>query len=85
LPRSTFLDELAEGELPPGVEIHTLAAVRDWVCPLPSTRLRGANAVTVPLGHSSLVVSPMVYERILAILRPGKAQESRLANLRAVR
>ncbi|HTM21605.1 MAG TPA: alpha/beta fold hydrolase [Kofleriaceae bacterium] len=85
LPRSTFLDELAEGELPPGVEIHTLAAVRDWVCPLPSTRLRGANAVTVPLGHSSLVVSPMVYERILAILRPGKTQESRLANLRAVR
>src|SRR5688500_6704835 len=55
LPRSRFLDELAEGELPQEVEIHTLAAVRDWVCPLPSTRLRGANSVTVPLGHSSLV------------------------------
>src|SRR6185503_1603828 len=57
LPRSRFLDELNQGPLPPEVEIYTLAAVRDWVCPLPSTRLKGATAVTVPLGHSSLVIS----------------------------
>jgi len=74
LPRSRFLDELSEGPVPPGSEVHTLAAVRDWVCPLPSTRMRGASAVTVPLGHSSLVVSPLVYQRILQILRPGRLQ-----------
>ena len=28
-----------------------------------------ATATTVPLGHSSLVVSPEVYKRIIAILR----------------
>jgi hypothetical protein len=72
LPRSRFLDELNQGPLPPDVEVHTVAAVRDWVCPLPSTRVRGANAVTVPMGHSSLVVSPEVYRRITGILAPGE-------------
>lgn len=72
LPRSRFIDELTSGELPPEVEVHTVAAARDWVCPLPSTRLRGAHAVTVPLGHSSLVVSPVVYKRLMAILRPDR-------------
>jgi pimeloyl-ACP methyl ester carboxylesterase len=76
LPRSGFLDELALGDLPPEVEVHTVAAARDWVCPLPSTRLRGAHAVTVPLGHSSLVVSPLVYKRLMAILRPSTTEES---------
>ncbi len=70
LPRSRFLDELTQGPLPPGLEVHTLAAVRDWVCPLPSTRMSGAHSVTVPLGHSSLVVSEEVYRRIKNILRP---------------
>ncbi|HKE13668.1 MAG TPA: alpha/beta fold hydrolase [Kofleriaceae bacterium] len=69
LPRSRFLDELSQGPLPPDVDIYTLAAVRDWVCPLPSTRLRGATSVTVRMGHSSLVVSEEVFSRILSILR----------------
>lgn len=69
LPRSRFLDELAQGPMPPGVELYTLAAARDWVCPLPSTRMPGAKAVTVPLGHSSLVVSEEVYRRLKNILR----------------
>jgi pimeloyl-ACP methyl ester carboxylesterase len=70
LPRSRFLDELAQGPLPPEVEIYTLAAARDWVVPLGTTRLPGATAVTVPLGHSSLVVSEGVYARLVHILRP---------------
>ena len=70
LPRSRFLDELAQGSLPPGVEVHTIAAARDWVVPLGTTRLTGANAVTVPLGHSSLVVSEEVYRRVVNALRP---------------
>lgn len=72
LPRSRFLDELNQGSLPPEVDVYTVAAARDWVCPLPSTRLRGASAVTVPMGHSSLVVSPEVYRRITGILNQGE-------------
>jgi triacylglycerol lipase len=70
LPRSHFLDELAQGPIPPGVEVTTIAAARDWVVPLPTTRLQGANATTVPLGHSSLVVSEEVYRRVINTLRP---------------
>jgi triacylglycerol lipase len=73
LPRSRFLDELAQGSLPPEVELYTLAAARDWVCPLPSTRMSGAKAITVPLGHSSLVVSEEVYQRLKNILRPDSS------------
>ena len=71
LPKSRFLDELAQGPLPPDVEIHTLAAARDWVVPLSRTRVPGASNVTVPLGHSSLVVAEDVYRRLVGILRPG--------------
>ena len=70
LPRSRFLDELAQGPIPPGVEVHTIAAARDWVVPLATTRLTGASASTVPLGHSSLVVSEEVYRRVVHTLRP---------------
>ena len=70
LPRSRFLDELAQGPLPTGVDYYTLAAARDWVCPLPSTRIPGVKAITVPLGHSSLVVSEEVYKRLKNVLRP---------------
>lgn len=70
LPRSRFLDELSQGPLPREVDYYTIAAARDWVCPLPSTKLRQATSVIVPLGHSSLVVSSEVYRRIRDILRP---------------
>jgi triacylglycerol lipase len=76
LPRSRFLDELAQGPNPPGVDIYTIAAARDWVVPLRTTRVAGSTAVTVPLGHSSLVVSEDVYRRLVHILRaPGKASD----------
>ncbi|MCE9574516.1 MAG: alpha/beta fold hydrolase [Deltaproteobacteria bacterium] len=69
LPRSRFLDELAQGPTPPGTEVYTIAAARDWVVPLKTTRISGATSVTVPLGHSSLVVSDDVYDRLIQILR----------------
>jgi triacylglycerol lipase len=75
LPRSRFLDELAQGPMPPGTDVHTIAAARDWVVPLATTRMTGANAVTVPLGHSSLVVSEEVYRRIVSALRPARGTE----------
>jgi len=74
LPRSRFLDELAQGAIPPGVEVSTIAAARDWVVPLSTTRMPGVNAMTVPLGHSSLVVSEEVYRRVVNTLRPPHEQ-----------
>ena len=71
LPRSRFLDELAQGPMPPDVEIHSLSAARDWVVPLRRTRMTGAQTTTVPLGHSSLVVAEDVYRRLSSILRPS--------------
>jgi len=84
LPRSRFLDELAQGPMPPGVEVTTIAAVRDWVVPLPTTRLTGASAATVPLGHSSLVLSEEVYRRVIHTLRPEHGAEAGSADDPAV-
>ncbi len=76
LPRSRFLDELAQGPVPPGTEVYTIAAARDWVVPLKTTRVAGATAVTVPLGHSSLVVSDDVYDRLIQILRAPEREDA---------
>ncbi len=74
LPRSRFLDELAQGSIPPGVEVSTIAAAREWVVSLATTRLPGTSSMTVPLGHSSLVVSEEVYRRVVHTLRPPREQ-----------
>jgi hypothetical protein len=74
LPRSRFLDELAQGPIPPGVEVYTIAAARDWVVPPATTRISGAASSVVPLGHSSLVVSEEVYRRVVNALRPPHEQ-----------
>jgi pimeloyl-ACP methyl ester carboxylesterase len=77
LPRSKFLRELEKGPLPPKVQMYTIAAARDWVCPPASTPLAGATPVIVPLGHSSLVVSEDVYQKIkAALLAPPKAPQN---------
>jgi pimeloyl-ACP methyl ester carboxylesterase len=72
LPRSRFLDELNQGPLPPDVDVVTLAAARDWICPVWSTKLRGATNITLPMGHSSLVVSGEVYKRLVSVLRADR-------------
>jgi pimeloyl-ACP methyl ester carboxylesterase len=73
LPGSEFLSELHQGSLPNEVEFTTIAAERDWICPLDATQLEGAHAITVPLGHSSLVVSEQVYRKVLWALRKEDA------------
>lgn len=64
LPGSAFLAELADGPLPDGVQVYTIAAQRDWLCPPSATVLPGARRIEVPLGHSSLVVSELVYAEV---------------------
>ena len=73
LPNSEFLSELHQGPLPNQVEFTTIAAERDWLCPPEATQLEGAHAITVPLGHSSLVVSEVVYRKVLWALRKEAA------------
>lgn len=73
LPGSEFLDDLHQGALPNEVEFTTIAAERDWICPPEATQLEGAHAITVPLGHSSLVVSEVVYRKVLWALRKEDA------------
>ncbi len=75
LPRSKFLDELHKGSLPKDVDMYTIAAARDWVCPPKSTKIRGAKAVVVPMGHAGLVVSGDVYGRIRNILRNPRKRD----------
>ena len=81
MPQSEFLKELDQGPLPADVGYYTIAAARDWVCPLASTKLPGATTLTVPLGHSSLVVSEQVYQHIRWALRhePAMPQPGRVA------
>jgi hypothetical protein len=69
LPNSRFLRELNDGPLPRGVQYYTIAAQRDWVCPIESTGLDGAESFVVPMGHSSLVVSEEVYRHVIWALR----------------
>jgi pimeloyl-ACP methyl ester carboxylesterase len=69
LPNSRFLRELHSGPLPESVQFFTITAQRDWVCPPSSTPLEGAESLTVPLGHSSLVMSEEVYRHVLWALR----------------
>ena len=69
LPYSSFLVELQKGTLPPEVEYFSIAAERDWVCPLSSTYLQGAHLVTVPFGHAGLVMSDETYEKVVDVLK----------------
>ncbi len=68
LPGSRFLRELHRGELPEAVDFYTIAAERDWVCPPTSSGLSGAEPISVPLGHSSLVMSEQVYRHVRLLL-----------------
>ncbi len=43
LPGSPFLRELAERPLPPGAEVVSIGAIRDWLAPLSSTVLDGSD------------------------------------------
>jgi len=74
LPHSSFLADLEKGPLPPEVEYFSIAAERDWVCPLASTYLQGAHLVTVPFGHAGLVMSEETYGKVVEVLqRPPQA------------
>ncbi len=64
LPGSPFLRELGEGPIPPGAEVISVGAERDWLAPLPSTMLSGVRHLALPTGHSGLLVEAEVVDVI---------------------
>ena len=69
LPGSPFLRALAEGPIPPGAEVISVGAERDWLAPLPSTMLSGVRHLALPTGHSGLLVEAEVADVIDGLLR----------------
>jgi len=69
LPGSPFLRELAERPLPPGADVVSIGALRDWLAPLQSTVLDGVRHIALPTGHSGLLVDAEVAEVVVSILR----------------
>lgn len=70
LPGSPFLRELAESPLPPGVDVTSIGALRDWLAPVASTVLEGVRHIAVPTGHSGLLVEEQVGDIVASLLRP---------------
>ena len=68
LPGSTFLRELGEMPMPTEPEVVTVAAERDWLAPPHTTTLPGARHLTVPTGHSGLLVDEGVANTVSGIL-----------------
>ena len=60
LPDSAFLRELAEGPLPDGVEVFSVAGERDRLAPPASTRLPGCEHICLPTNHAGLLVDAQV-------------------------
>lgn len=73
LPGSAFLHELAALPLPPGPEVVTIAAERDWLAPPRTTVLPGARQVSIATGHSGLLVDDQVAHLVSRLLR-GEAE-----------
>jgi pimeloyl-ACP methyl ester carboxylesterase len=69
LPGSPFLRELADRPLPPGAQVVSIGAIRDWLAPLSSTALDGVRHIALPTGHSGLLVDAEVAEVVVEILR----------------
>jgi pimeloyl-ACP methyl ester carboxylesterase len=69
LPASAFLRELREGPLPDGVEVVSVAGDRDYMAPVESTMLSGVRHVSLPTGHSGLLVEEAAADLVDGILR----------------
>jgi triacylglycerol lipase len=68
LPGSFFLKELHTGPIPEDVEVYALEAVNDRIVPPCAERLPDIKVLKVDFGHTSLVLSDEVFEKIREIL-----------------
>jgi pimeloyl-ACP methyl ester carboxylesterase len=75
LPGSQFLRELAERPLPVGAEVVSIGAGRDWLAPVSSTILDGVRNITLPTGHSGLLVDGEVADVVADLLLEAERAE----------
>jgi pimeloyl-ACP methyl ester carboxylesterase len=76
LPGSQFLRELAERPLPAGAEVVSIGAGRDWLAPVASTVLDGVRNITLPTGHSGLLVDGEVADVVADLLLQAETAPS---------
>jgi pimeloyl-ACP methyl ester carboxylesterase len=69
LPGSPFLRDLAETPMPPGVDVVSIGALRDWLAPVSTTVFEGVRHLSLPTGHSGLLVDVEVADRVAELLR----------------
>ncbi|HEX4404051.1 MAG TPA: alpha/beta fold hydrolase, partial [Polyangia bacterium] len=79
LPGSPFLRELAETPLPPGVDVVSVGALRDWLAPVARTVLDGVRHVSVSSSHSGLLVDDEVAGVVDGLLRAPGPREAPVA------
>jgi pimeloyl-ACP methyl ester carboxylesterase len=80
LPGSPFLRELTERPLPPGADVVSIGALRDWLAPVASTILDGVRHIALSTGHSGLLVDAEVAQVVVDILREPDSE--RTSNVR---
>jgi pimeloyl-ACP methyl ester carboxylesterase len=68
LPGSPFLRELGEMPLPKGADVVSIGAVRDWLAPVSTTILDGVRHISLPTGHSGLLVDGEVAKVVADLL-----------------
>ena len=70
LPGSSFLQELGDAPLPPGIRMRQIHANSDAFCPAPGPQkgVSPRDYLILPGGHSSLVVTRRFYEATLEFL-----------------
>jgi hypothetical protein len=76
LPGSPFLRELAESPLPPGVDVVSIGALRDWLAPVARTVLDGVRHIAIPTGHSGLLVDEHVADVVAELLQANSGENS---------
>lgn len=68
LPDSQFLRDLADGELPDGVDIVCISGDRDRLAPPERTILAGVRHICLPTNHAGLLVDERVADVVSEVL-----------------
>jgi pimeloyl-ACP methyl ester carboxylesterase len=76
LPDSQFLRDLADGELPEGVDIVCISGDRDRLAPPERTALAGVRHICLPTNHAGLLVDEQVASVVAEILSSPTVTEA---------
>jgi len=68
LPGSAFLRELEDIPLPSEVDVVAVTAERDWLTPPTRSLLHGVRHISLPTGHTGLIMDKEVGDQVLTLL-----------------